>query len=945
MEAMLTKDEARQKIIELVQKYVSQAETYEQADYNEARVRIDFINPLFKILGWDMDNEKGMTQYLREVLLEDRVHIEGRVKHPDYAFRLGNTVLFYVEAKKPSVNIKEDKESALQLRHYGWNTGLTMSLLTNFRDFAVYDCRVKPNHKDKAHVARLTYFTYQDLLEKQGVFGDLRDGFDFLWDTFTQENVGKGSFQKFIKDDGDRFKRGVLMVDQDFLQFLEDRRQAFATMIFRANKNLTEWELNFAVQQTLLRAVFLRFAEDRGIEPIGDLAKAVQPSGVGECYKNLYEQFELADDKYNSGLFDMSKDHVCRNLIVDNKLLKDFIAGLYYPGPYNFKAMPVEILGSAYERFLGKTIRISGRGAKVEEKPEVRKAGGVYYTPQYIVDYIVENTIGKQLEGKTPKEAEKIKIVDPACGSGSFLLGAYQFLLDWHHNYYAQHLPPSKGKRTDPLTPDGYLTIDEKKRILANNIFGVDLDVNAVEFTKLSLLLKCMEGEHASVFQRLKIYGERLLPNIDGNIPVGNSLIDTDFYDVFPDDEAERKIKPFNWQRAFPDAFKQGGFDCVIGNPPWGADLIADKSYFKSHFENTTPDSAAYFLEQAQKLSKSAIGMIVPKTIAFYASWQSIREVLLKQCRLNRVLDVGVAFPQVNLESVILILDKATGEQSHPKIMRGMPLKLPHIPKEIVALGEFDARITSITRSLPMIGLSKKEANLIWKLYKHSVQLGDVADSIFRGLYIPDSQKETLRRGKTKWINKVPDVKRWFLSKVNSIALPSEYKTKAQKVMIPRVFLKVLRGSRLVAFPDTNGEYLTTEKLVNVTISHEKYPVSYLFLCAVLNSPITSWYLQKILFSDTTETSRVMDRVYSQYIIFPPLDLAKKEDKQSHDKIVNCVDQLLRLYEEKETVVLSTNLYTIEDKIAHFERRIDEFVYQLYGLSDAEIAVVEGENP
>jgi len=117
----MDREMARQKITELVGKYASQADVFGQADYNEARTRMDFINPLFKILGWDMDNEKGMIQYLREVILEDRVQVEGRVKHPDYSFRLGNTILFYVEAKKPSVNIKEDKESALQLRHYGWN--------------------------------------------------------------------------------------------------------------------------------------------------------------------------------------------------------------------------------------------------------------------------------------------------------------------------------------------------------------------------------------------------------------------------------------------------------------------------------------------------------------------------------------------------------------------------------------------------------------------------------------------------------------------------------------------------------------------------------------------------------------------------------------------------------------------------------------------------------
>jgi hypothetical protein len=244
----MDKEVARQKVVELALKYASQTNVFEQADYNESQTKIDFINPLFKILGWDIDNEKGLTQYLREVIMEDRVRVDGRVKHPDYAFRLGSSVLFYVEAKKPSVNILDDKESALQLRHYGWNTGLTMSILTNFREFAVYDCRVKPNHKDKAHVARLTTFTYRDLLGEQKSFKDMRDGFDFLWDTFTQANISRGSFEKFIKDDGDRFKRGVVTVDKDFLKLLDTWRERLSKSFVQTNLQINEEELNLSVQ-------------------------------------------------------------------------------------------------------------------------------------------------------------------------------------------------------------------------------------------------------------------------------------------------------------------------------------------------------------------------------------------------------------------------------------------------------------------------------------------------------------------------------------------------------------------------------------------------------------------------------------------------------------------------------------------------------------------------
>ena len=227
-------------------------------------------------------------------------------------------------------------------------------------------------------------------------------------------------------------------------------------------------------------------------------------------------------------------------MIIDDKVLKNIFKELYYPySEYEFSVMPADILGSVYERFLGKTIRLTrAHYTKVEEKPEVRKAGGVYYTLKYVVDYIVEDTFGKLVKGKKPGDVAKIKICDPACGSGSFLMDAYQYLLDWHYQYYKEN-PPRK-KKDSPLAPDGHLTTAEKKRILLNNIFWVDIDTQAVEVTKLNLLLKAMEGEaKASISQQLNLFHERVLPNLESNIKCGNSLIGSDFYDgqleLFPD--------------------------------------------------------------------------------------------------------------------------------------------------------------------------------------------------------------------------------------------------------------------------------------------------------------------------------------------------------------------------------------------------------------------------
>ena len=270
-----------------------------------------------------------------------------------------------------------------------------------------------------------------------------------------------------------------------------------------------------------------------------------------DYYADLFTYFKEADSKYNSGLFDFTKDTISSSVAIDNKTIKGIIDELYYPiSPYEFSVLSVEILGSAYEQFLGKQIKLSaGHRASIEDKPEVRKAGGVYYTPQYIVEYIVENTVGKLTAGKKPADIVKLKIVDPACGSGSFLLGAYQYLLNWHFIHYKpgferltsiaqNHTIYNEKQRNDaikerkklPLTPDGNLTTALKKQILLNNIFGVDIDTQAVEVTKLSLLLKCMEGETGSSITAEMRFGERILPTLDNNIKSGNNLIDIDFY-------------------------------------------------------------------------------------------------------------------------------------------------------------------------------------------------------------------------------------------------------------------------------------------------------------------------------------------------------------------------------------------------------------------------------
>ncbi|MCL2304743.1 MAG: N-6 DNA methylase [Planctomycetaceae bacterium] len=414
-------DTSQEKLRELIELFRSNVAQYKSPDYDEANTRTDFIDKFFELLGWDVRNVNGYSEQYRDVVREDRIVIDNRPKAPDYSFRIGGYRTFFVEAKKPSVNIKDDISPAFQIRRYGYTAKLPLSILTDFEEFAVYDTRIKPHKNDKASTARIFYCKYDQYLEKCS-FEGFDTNFDYIVGTFSKESVLRGSFDRYIE--ATKNKRGTSEVDQELLALVETWRLHLARTIAKANPELDTHHLNVAVQRIIDRILFLRIAEDRHIERYENLFHAAEKQDV---YKKLHSLFADADEKYNAGLF--KQEDWLDQLQVDDKVLSPIIKGLYYPeSPYEFSVLPIEILGSIYERFLGKTIRLTaGHQAKVEEKPEVRKSGGVYYTPQYIVDYIVRETIGQKIQNSST-----VTILDPACGSGSFLVGAYTFLLNWH---------------------------------------------------------------------------------------------------------------------------------------------------------------------------------------------------------------------------------------------------------------------------------------------------------------------------------------------------------------------------------------------------------------------------------------------------------------------------------------------------------------------------------
>ncbi len=512
-------------VADLVNRFQRNRDVYTRPDYKEAQVRVEFIDPFFEALGWDVRNVKGYAEQYKDVVHEDAITVGGARRAPDYCFRVGGTRKFFVEAKKPSVSVHGDIGPAYQLRRYAWSAKLPLSILTDFEEFAVYDCRIRPRPADKAGRGP------HPVPDLRPVPGPLRRGVRRL-----RPRVGAAGLLRPLRARTPSGKRGTSEVDAEFLKEIEGWRDALARNLALRNPALT------VARAELCRAAHHRphhlSADGRGPGHRGVRAAAGPDQRAADLRPDGGDLYRQADEKYNSGLFDFQADTLTRTLTIDDRVLKPILAGLYYPEcPYEFSVLPAEVLGQVYEQFLGKVIRLTpAHRAVVEEKPEVKKAGGVYYTPAYIVDYIVQQTVGKLVEGKSPRQLRgtrgkpPLRVLDPACGSGSFLLGAYQFLLDHYRRWYEEQRPgearagQGAGRSTRGRAGDWRLTTAEKKRILLDHIYGVDIDRQAVEVTKLSLLLKVLEGEtEETLGQQLSFWRERALPDLGDNIKCGNS--------------------------------------------------------------------------------------------------------------------------------------------------------------------------------------------------------------------------------------------------------------------------------------------------------------------------------------------------------------------------------------------------------------------------------------
>lgn len=757
--------EGRRRIESLVKQFDSRLEYYKSTAFEEASTRELFINPFFGALGWDVLDTagkgperdviyhmpidgtnrwlEGEDQWDEELTAEQLADRNPTLSYPDYAFRVDGQLKFFVEAKKPSVNLVM-KAPAFQVKSYAWTEQLPISIVTDFEEFRVFDCTIRPDF-DEPNKGSLW-----DLDMKYDSF---LDSWETLWRNLSFEAVSAASLDRL--DLAQRRKvPGAVRVDQAFLDELSEWRERIAIDLAHRNIDLESHELAEATQRILDRVIFLRVCEDRRIEPSVVLRRYAR---INDAYRKVIQEFRRLDVVYNGQLFER---HFSEGLELSDSTFQRLVSDLYFPhSPYRFDAIGTDILGAVYERFLGKELMLDEkRSVKLVDKPEVRHAGGVYYTPQWIVSEIVQHTLAPLMKGKTPRAAANIRILDPACGSGSFLLGALEYLIGWHEKYYAAN--PTEDRRRHFSGPDGKtrLTVDAKAEILSRSIFGVDIDPQAVEVTQMSLYMKVLEDEtrHSIQIQQ-RLFQAPYLPPLNKNIRSGNSLISPSDvpHSLLRDFDLARRLNPFDWESKI-DGFgeilsKRGGFDVIIGNPPYTRLQVLRKyrleetEIYTRKFGSASSgsfDIAVLFVEKVLTLLRSGgrdaatLGMIISRQFTEADYGQPLRSMLASGERVHRVVDFGAGLVFEGVGAYTLLLFASS--------QRNKTFELVRVPSRPSASELEKAESSRLFRAtLPSAELTDdswhldlpEESALIGRLERDFPMLRQVArNSIFQGV-------------------------------------------------------------------------------------------------------------------------------------------------------------------------------------------------------------------
>lgn len=616
----------------LVAKYQMAKSKGQLENASEATMRT-WIDELLSVFGWDVQNtHQVLTEHSLGTNEKERLREIGSTNsRPDYTLVNGKVLLAFVDAKSLSVNIENDKDVAFQIRSYGWSIGASYSIVTNFEQLAIYDCSAMPHVNDEAVFSRVFYFTYDQYVKK----------FDILKSFLYRENV---------ISDKIRFVRSAdNSLDERFSKMLGDIRKELAKAIIKHNKLDSVTTLSYYVQIIINRILFIRVCESRGLEEDGLLKQFAKKNFWEEFKNSSYGEFY---NHYDGPMF--QKISSLHSLSIDNDVFDLFLNNLYYPSPYRFDVIPLKTLSDIYDLFLGYQLVVKNGDVFDELKSEFKKSNGAITTPEHLVNQVIESTFSSPtISSLSVPQILRLKIIDIACGSGVFIVGVYDYLVKMIENRI------KSGEVVDNdiavLSDDNViLTIEGRKTIINNCLYGVDINPEAVEVAKMSLSLRLIDNYAPKDFDSVGLFGSQILKGIGVNIRCGNSLVGEDIEELCPtiSDNLEelQATNAFDWVSSFPEVFSRGGFDYVIGNPPYvevknyNVELPHMASYIKkvySSSKNGKIDLAIPFIEKGINILNSSgrLGFIVQKRFFKTDYGKGIRKLLVSNNMLNGIYD------------------------------------------------------------------------------------------------------------------------------------------------------------------------------------------------------------------------------------------------------------------------------------------------------------------
>jgi type I restriction-modification system DNA methylase subunit len=905
-------------IVKLVEKYDRLKKENKIKDYNEAQTRNEFIEPLFEILGWDMRNLNNE----REVITEE--NISG--KRIDLAFRINGISKFFLEAKsmKSDLDVEDYTKQAIR---YSWNKGITYAVLTDFESIKIFNAQAESKLLLDKLIFEIPCHEYISDFER-------------LW-LLSKESFSKNALDTYSEKHGKKLKK--LTVNEKLLLDFKTGREMLTESFSRWNRSIDEETLDEGVQRILDRLVFIRVLEDRELEDpiLRPLVRdwendKIDRSGNKQFFHLLIDKFRELDGLYNSNLF---TKHACEDWEEYDDAVKDVINLLYGNDvyAYDFKHIPADILGGVYESYLGyigqnpiNEGHKKGKLFDLDDKNEIkiksrqkRKEHGIYYTPRFIVDYIVKNTLGEKLkEIGSMAELKKIRVLDPACGSGSFLTRALEEI----NNKYKDFGNPGKQ--------------DTKTEIVSSNIYGVDLDAQATELAKLNLLIDTLD-------EKAK------LPSIK-NVRVGNSLISGDekkLKKYFGKNWQEKK--PFNWEKEFPEVFAQGGFDVITGNPPWGANIDDDLQFYAEKYPNSTKekkDIYKIFIEKSISLlnPNGVLGFIIPNSFLYQPSYEDVKN-LINQYN-NLAINLGEKiFKNVTVPCCILILNK----QKNPSNMTIDFVKEERVllPNKLLSLnleiekGKDKYREDIIKKTDLNFGdvFELKDAGI--QYHRSGIGLSNKGGSdLYERIFCKDVENK-FKESKETYYGKL--MQRYYISNKTDELFNLNYKdvlNKNESVSFTKNAFEqnqkiIWRQTAPTIFATLDEEKRWFRNTIQCGWVKDEYKskVDLVYSLAIFNSSYMNYvYRQKVL-----ETGRIFPQVKIKYLQMLPFIIGTNNQQKA---LVLNAKKMLELNKQIQKIPENSDKWnSIKAEISKTDKEIDQKVYELYGLTEEEIKIIEGE--